>query len=212
MEMDTLLKCTLLLVLLFAGCSKEDDRFAVVRAFEGYKSAILNDDGEMAYSLVDENTKRWYDESLSNAISLTRDEIMALGTLDKMQVILVRHRIPARELLQMTGEDLFKYAVNNGWVGKNSVSGLQIGQIQITDNFATAAAKSNGEITPLSFHFYRQENRWRIDITEINKWGEAAFSSQIEESGESEIDYIFRLIQIVSGKPVQGNIWNPLRK
>jgi hypothetical protein len=137
---------------------------------------------------------------------------MKLGVLDKLQVILVRHRIPKGELLTMTPEGLFKYAVNHGWVGKNSVSDLEIGMIDIHDDFATGVVRVSGGDSPLRFHFYKHQGMWRIDLTEMTKWGEAAIMAQIEESGASEMDYIFKITQVVSGKPVQESIWTPLKK
>lgn len=198
------------LAIMFAGCSNNEDSLAVKQAFEGYKSAILNDDGEAAYGFVDNNTKQWYDETLERVYSFTREDIMKLGVLDKMQVLMVRHRIPVEELLGMSGEKLFKYAVNHGWVGKNSVSGLQVGDVQIENDFATGVVVVNGEESPLKFHFYNQGGSWKIDITELSKWGEAAFMQQIAESGQSEIDFIFMMTQVVSGKPVQDTIWDPI--
>lgn len=207
-----ILRLILPLVLCIAGCSQNSELPSVKQAFEGYKSAILNDDGGAAYKLVDDNTRDWYDTTLDRVLTWNRNQIMKLGILDKMQVILIRHRIPKDELLQMTPEDLFKYAVNNGWVGKNSVYGLEVGKIEIQGSFATGVVRSNGQDSPLKFHFYNENGSWRIDLTEMTKWGEALFIRQIEESEASELDYLFRITQVVSGKPVQESIWTPLKK
>ncbi|MEM0965481.1 MAG: hypothetical protein AAGJ81_04965 [Verrucomicrobiota bacterium] len=205
---------SLWLVLLFAlfvtGCSSDPENASVKQAFEDYKSAILNDDAETAYGLVNENTKAWYGETLDRVLTSNRDQIMELGVLDKIQVILIRHRVPREEILQMTPESLFKYAASRGWVGKNSVSGLGIGKIDVQRDFATGVVRTNGEDSPIRFHFYKEDGVWRIDLTELNKWGEAALITQIKQSRQDELDYIFTLVQFASGKPVQESIWKPL--
>jgi hypothetical protein len=206
-----ILRLMLPLMLCLVGCSRSSEDLAVKQTFEGYKSSILNDDGDAAYKLVDKNTREWYETTLDRVLTWDQKQIMDLGVLDKMQVILIRHRIPKDELLQMTSEALFKYAVNHGWVGKNSVSGIEIGKIDIQGNFATGVVRSNGQDSPFRFHFYKENGSWRIDLTEMTKWGEAAFIRQIEESGASELDYILRITQVVSGKPVQESIWTPLK-
>ncbi len=206
-----LLSLVPILVLFIVGCSRNSEHHLVKQTFEGYVSAILNDDGVAAYDLVDRNTRDWYGETLERVHTWDRDQIMKLGILDKVQVILIRHRIPKDELLQMTPESLFKYAVSHGWVGKNSVTGIELGKIDIQGSFATGVLRFNGQDSSQRFHFYKENGSWRIDLTELNKMSEAAFLSQIEQSGLTEVDYIFRLIQIVSGKPVQDSIWSPLK-
>jgi len=206
-----ILRIVLPLVLCIAGCSRNSEELLVKQTFERYKSAILNNDGDAAYELVDKNTRDWYSITLDRVLTLDRDQIMKLGTLDKMQVIFLRHLISKDKLLQMTPEAMFKYAVDHGWVGKNSVSGIQVGKVDIQGKFATGVVRSNGQNSPLRFHFYKERGTWRIDLTELKKWSEAAFASQIEQSGETEMDYIFKLAQIVSGKPVQDSIWSPLK-
>ena len=122
--------------LFLTGCSKPTEEEDVRAALEAYKSAILNDDGERALGLVDQNTRDWYETSLVRAREASKDEIMKLGIMDKLQVLIVRYQVPKLKLMNMTGESLFVYAVDNGWVGKNSVSTLDITEIQITDDVA----------------------------------------------------------------------------
>ena len=206
-----IMRFILLVVLCVTACSQNRDDLTVKQTFEGYRSAILNNNGDAAYNLIDKNTRRWYSESLQRALTFNRAEIMKLGVMDKMQVIMIRHRVPSDELLEMNGEDLFKYAVDHGWVSKNSVLKLQIGKIDVQGDFATGVVRSNDQDTPLRFHFYRNEGNWGIDLTVMTRMGEAAFLKEIKESGETEIDYIFKLTQIVSGKPVQESVWEPLK-
>jgi hypothetical protein len=199
------------LLLMLSGCSRPSEEEAVRKTFHAYKSAIMNDDGEAAYGLVDQNTRDWYSTTLDRVLTWDREQIMTLGVLDRMQVILIRHRIPKQDLLQMTAKQLIVHAVNQGWVGKNSASGIEVGAIDVQGDFATGVVRSNGIESPLRFHFYKEEGGWRLDLTEMIKWGEAAFIQQIEQSGETENDFIFRLTRIVTGKPVDETIWAPLK-
>lgn len=203
---------TLALVLTYClvGCGRNADSLSIKDTFEAYKTAILNDDGQAAYGLVDARTREWYRLTLERALKWDRNQIMKLGVIDKIQVILIRHRIPKESLLKMTPGTLFQYAVDQGWVGKDSVSNLSIGQVDATADFASAVARSKGRDTPMRLHFYKENGGWRIDLTQLTKWGEPAFASRIEQSGLSETEFIFRVVSAVSGKPVQDDIWNPL--
>lgn len=204
--------CLLLVpcLLWLAGCSTQDQRAEVKAAFADYKTAILTDDGAKAYQLVDKRTRDWYQTSLTRALTFDREQIMQLGVMDKLQILIIRHRIDAGRLRTMSAEDLFIYAVDNGWVGKNSVSGLELDEVNITDDFATGVAIVGGKKSSLHFHFYREDGSWRMDLTELNKHAGTAFRAQIADSGLSEIDYLLEITRMISGRPVAENIWDPL--
>ncbi|MEM6552231.1 MAG: hypothetical protein AAF750_08900 [Planctomycetota bacterium] len=202
-----------------AGCSPEAEQVSAVvpdpelvavrQAFTAYKTAILNDDGDAAYALVDQNTRDWYAASLDRALTWDRQRVMQLGIMDKLQVFTIRHRIPRDELLQMTAESLFTHATDQGWVGKNSVSGLELGSIQVDGDFATGGIRNKGQDTPLKFHFYKEYGDWRIDLTENNKLADTALGLQVQKSGRTEMDYIFRVLEATSGRAVTADVWTP---
>lgn len=55
---------------------------------------------------------------------------------------------------------------------------------------------------PFHWHFYKEEGSWKIDLTETLKIGEVAIIHLQEKSGETEEDFIFNLVEIISRKPV----------
>lgn len=183
----------------------------VHEAFTTYKMAILNDDGNRAFSVVDKRTRDYYDELHRLSVSGSETEIRGLSLMDMMQVVLMRHRIPSEEFLSMTGEKLFVYCVDKGWVGKNSVANLEIGDIEIHENFAIGSVINNGQLTKMQFHFYHEEDSWKIDITKTVEYGAAAFKQLQEGSGTSEEEFIFSLVESASGTKVNpGTIFKPL--
>jgi hypothetical protein len=201
-----------LFLFLFSSITFADEKANVTSTFNNYKIAILNDKGIAAYENVDNQTKQYYNQLREMAVFYNKSEIDKLGLLDKFQVIIMRHRIEKNKLINMSGKDLFIYAVNNGWVGKNGVSNLGIGTITINGNFAKAVVLSKGAPTPLNFHFYKDEQKWGLDIKEMTKLGEASFLKMLEKSGKSEYEFIFYLTHIVSKKPInRKTIFLPLK-
>ncbi|MGH7885881.1 MAG: hypothetical protein ACRENO_09325 [Thermodesulfobacteriota bacterium] len=200
------------LIFLFFGFeANSTENQSVNESFTRYVQSILNDNGDAAYSLVDKNTRDYYDRLSVLSRTAAKENIEKLGIIDKMQVFIMRHKIPHEQLSKMSGKELFIYSVNNGLVGKNSVLGLNIGDITINDKFAKAEVIVNGQKTPLNYHFYNENNNWKLDITEMTKWGEAAMLQQLQQSGMQEDEFIFYLLQLVSGTKVdESTIWKPV--
>ena len=179
--------------------------------FKTYKKAILEGDGAAAYRAIDQNTRDYYDRLLADSHSATKQQIEKMGLIDKMQIIVMRHRVPKDQLLAMDGKALFIHAVDKGYVGKDGASKLDIGKVTATGKFANAVAVVGGVETPLRLHFHQEADGWKLDVAQMSKLGEAVFLKLAKDSGMSENDYIFYLVRIVSGKPVQDSVWEPLK-
>lgn len=101
---------------------QKQEEQAVKSAFEKYRADILNDLGEEAFKDVDSRTVKYYGDLLEWIKNSDSLEVEALSVLDKMSVLMIRNKMPKEDLLAMDGKQLFIYAVNEGMVGKGSVS------------------------------------------------------------------------------------------
>ncbi len=181
---------------------------AVRKAFNDYKEAILNGKGEAAAGCVDKQTLDWYEESRLLALNAGREKLESLSMFNRFQAILIRHRVPRAELAKMDGRKLFVYAVENGWVGKSSVSGLEIGDVSITGAFAAGAIVRERRPTTLKFQFVIEEGRWKIKLMPIMKTAEPALKAQAKRAGMTENEFIFQMAEAVSGRRVPDTIWD----
>ncbi|MFY7734196.1 MAG: hypothetical protein ACOVSR_11990, partial [Bacteroidia bacterium] len=71
----------------------------VIKAFENYKSAILNDKGEEAVKHVDSRTIKYYTDVLALVISADSAKVDSLSILDKLMVFSIRHRTTKNDIL-----------------------------------------------------------------------------------------------------------------
>ncbi|WP_336513834.1 hypothetical protein [Pollutibacter soli] len=185
---------------------------AVKECFEKYKAAIMNDKGEDAANWVDQNTINYYSSVLAkvrNADSATVDQ---LSLLDKLMVFSIRHRARVEEIKTMDGKGLIVYAIKNGMVGKNSVARNSIGDITINGKKAKGQVLVNDEKTPLYFEFNKEYEVWKMDLTSIFPVSEKAFRGMIDESGETENEFLFRVLKMLTNRDVTGDIWKPVGK
>ena len=99
-------------------------------------------------------------------------------------------------------------------VGKNSVAKNNIGEVNVDDRFATGQLISNGMPTQMYYHFYKEsagladgEESWKMDLTSIFPAATIAFQQMADESGKEENDFLFMLLELVSGEKPNDNIW-----
>ncbi len=200
------------IVLIFISIKSysQSDKELVLESFDNYKNAILTDKGGLAADFVDSRTMTYYTTILEKAKNADSLEIESMGLLDKLTVLTMRHRVPKKDLLSFNGKDLFIYAIDNGMVGKNSVVNAELGDVIASDDFAKAEFLVGGQKTPFFFHFYREDNIWKIDISHIFSLGTTAFKKIIEESGETENDFIINILELLTGKKPTEAIWKPI--
>jgi hypothetical protein len=202
----------LLIALLFLTVTAyaQNDTTAIRDCFMGYKVAILNDEGKEAIRYIDSRTIRYYTQMLSLTRSADSTTVAGLSFLDKLMVLSVRHRTTKAELKPMNGEDLLVYAINHGMVGKNGVVQNDLGAITIDESFATGQLIHNGQPTPLKFHFYKEQEQWKLNLTALFPMAEAAMQHMLAESGESENDYLLTLLEMTTGKKPAPSVWHPV--
>ncbi len=211
----TVLLC---LITFITSCESEpkkvntvDETGAVKAAFDNYKTAILNDQGEEAVKHVDSRTIKYYGDMLELVKHANEAEVNALSAVDKMMVLTVRHRTSKEDILSFDGKELLVYAIKSGMVGKNSVSENTIGEITIDKNFAKGQLISKGQKAPFYFHFYKEDDQWKIDLTSIFAVATATFENVIQQSGQEENEFIFSILEMVSGKKPGPEVWEPVK-
>jgi hypothetical protein len=125
-------------------------------------------------------------------------------------VFSIRHRTSKNDILSFDGKSLLVYAINSGMVGKNSVANNSIGEVIIESEFAKGQFLANGQKAPFYFHFYKEEGQWKIDLTSLFPVSTMAFKKMADESGENQNDYLFSLLEKITGKKPGTEIWQPI--
>ncbi len=199
-------------IFLFSQISGQINEKALVKkAFDNYKTAILNDNAEEALNNVDSRTVKYYTQIINDVRNADSIRINSMSLIDKVTILSIRSRATKAEILSMQGSDLFIYAIKKGMVGKNSVMNNSVGDVTIDSNFAKGQLLVNGKKAPLYFQFYKEDGKWKLDITSLFPASNLAFKKMIEESGENENDYILMILETLTGKKPEAEIWNPIQ-
>ncbi len=201
---------TIAVFLLFGATTNGEQEEKVKEAFESYKRAILRQSGIEAVEIVTQGTIDEYQKYVGWAKSAPKDELEGLSFVNRMQTLILRHRVPRRLLKQMTGKDAFVYAVNRDWIGKNSVVSTAVGKIEVFEHQAVADAHVAENKLPFPFLFRKEEGKWKFDLVRLLKNTNVALLATSKQSGMEENAFIFMLIESASGKRVSETIWEPV--
>jgi hypothetical protein len=190
------------------GQSSEEG--SVRATFSRYKSAILHDNPDGALDYVASRTITYYDRILDLVRNAGEAQVKSLPLLDKLMVLTVRHKIDREKLLTFDGKALLEEVIRTGLLGKNSVANLSVGEVIVENEFARGQLQTNGTSVPGYFHFYREEEKWKIDLTSIFPFTSEAIRQMVSESGQDENDFLLNMIETASGKKPDPQIWGSL--
>jgi len=200
-----------LLTLTISTYGQKSEEKLVRKSFDNYKSAILNDKGEEAVKFVDARTIKYYSNILELVKTADSAKVESLSILDKLLVFSIRHRTSKDDVLSFDGLALLTYAIKSGMVGKNSVANTSIGEVTIDNSFAKGQLIAKGNKSPYFFQFYKEEKQWKIDLTSLFSISTTAFKNMANESGQPESEYIFSLLEMISGNKPNAQIWQPVK-
>jgi hypothetical protein len=201
-----------LLVSSISAYTQKSEVKAVTASFDNYKQAILNDKGEEAVQYVDSRTINYYGDVLEKVRSADSATVNRLDLLDKVMVFSVRHRATKEDILSFDGKGLLVYAIKSGMVGKNSVVNSSIGDVTVEGTFAKGQYVSNGQKAPFNFDFYKEDNAWKVDLTSIFPTTNIVFRKLVEESGQTENEFLFSILERLTGRRPGDEIWIPTQK
>jgi hypothetical protein len=185
----------------------------VIESFIQYKAAILNNQGAKAVEFLDEQTVEYFGRILRQVWSADKESLGGESFVNRLMVLLLRHMTPAQVLLEMDAQALLVHAIDNGWVGKTDLEGQTVRDVSIKGNFARAALYQDDQATGLSFYFFKEDGRWKLDLVSLMQISNQALKEMAAQSGlESEDAFILSIIESLSGRKVPSDIYKPLKR
>jgi hypothetical protein len=205
------MKYSFLIVILslffFQSQAQEKEEAKIKSCFAAYKKAILDDEGQKAVEFLSNKTIQYYAKSIDYCLHSDSTTVSELSLMDKFMVLALRHRTSAENLRNFTGKEALIYAIQEGMVGKNSVALNEIGKIKIKENTAEAQLVVRGNPTPVNFTFFKENSVWKLDLTSIFPITEKAFQQLIENSDQSENEYLLNLLLLSTQEAPSKDIW-----
>ena len=196
--------------------AQTDDAAAIRDLFNRYKAALLAGDGATAARLVDTETFQYFEEIKGLTLTGAEDAVRQRPFVDRLLIVTMRHELPAAELEGMDLEGLLKHAIDAGWIGKQSIMGLGIGEITVDGDEATAVAitpapgaRSRGRCrSELRYRFVRDQGEWRFGFKSLVESINQMIAQLTKQMGTDQDALIFVLVEQLSGRKVLPEVWS----
>ncbi len=194
----------------WAAEAASDDEAEVRSIWEHYRAAILAQDAETAYTLIDGTTRDYYRELLQVVLFASPEDMAGLMIMVKLAVVQSRRDIPREQLTDFDAEAYFKHSVERGWFSKDTMRKLTLVAIAIDGDRARSSVERNGRVVRSGYEFNRENGEWRINLMPALIAGEWAMQQIVAASGKAEDDFIFDLVEAHSGARPDASIWEPI--
>ncbi len=200
------------IILSWASMLHAQQEDSIKKVFYAYQAALLEDRGTDAAMLIDTRTIAYYNNLCQLAIYGEKMEVQGLPLIDRIIVLGIRHRSSLEEIKEFDGFKMFVYAVNKGFVGKNSVADIEVGELTVKGDFAKGEHIAKGKVTPLFFHFYLEENQWKLNLTEMIPILNVMMAKMIKDQGATEDEYMLMIMEQMYGLAPDVDPWKPMAK
>jgi hypothetical protein len=195
-----------------ASTAGQGDEAAVREAYEAYKNAILDGRGAEAVRYLNRASIAFYGEMKALALRAPESEVRRLPVMNKVTVLLLRHRVAPDVLEKMSPEEIVVYGVDRGWIGRDAVENSDIGDVRVNGDVATAEYVMGGQRTPISYRFTREDGVWKFDFTALLPVVDGALRELLKRERMDEDKFVLGLLEQVSGEKPARSIWKPLKR
>ena len=178
------------------------------KCFTSYQSAMLNDQGAEAVKYLDSHSMDHFKMILEKVKGADSLAIEALSVSDKFNVLVIRHMATKKEILAFTPATMTAFAFNHG-MGKSNLEGATLGKSKIKNNNAKAFLMVDGKKTDEEYEFNLEDGQWKIDITPSMAKAELEMKDMLE--GQDENEFIFGMLELMSGKTPTHSIWKKIK-
>ena len=200
-----------LLVFIGIPALATDEAEEVTRAFSSYRSAILAGNGAKAAELVSRETLAFYDETRRLALFGDAEALQEQSLVTQIQILTFRLRVPPEKLESLSAKELVAYAIDQGWIGKDSVLQLQPGTVHAEGDVALLKVVVDGKEVDIGFRLEREEGTWRLNLLPTLQLANTSFQMIAKQQGVSERDLLLVLMESVIGRKLGNEAWQPLK-
>ena len=178
------------------------DADAIRATVRDYQAAVLRRDGPAAGRLVGRESRGYYARMRDMAVSAPEAQVRAAPLMDRMTILMFRHRVPADQLRTLGGDAAFEHTISDGWV-----TGMDGDDIT-----ARAAIYGQGDRAVIRYdgdmHLVREEGAWRLDMMPIILAASEEFAQGMDSAEQDE--FLLFVMKQSNGRDPSPDIWQPL--
>lgn len=198
------------------GCLNVDtnkEQLAVGNCFQGYRMALLEMDGESAYSYLNNRSRKGYEHILTMCKEYDSLHLDKEKAAEKFYVLTTRQMSGTDTLMNMTGKTFFIASVVTNVMNTANLSKMQPEVISVQGNDAKMSViTGKGKLMEGAFFFKKENNKWRIDILKTLDQLSSNIEQVAKESGKTENEVIYELAEAATGDAITPDAWIPANR
>jgi hypothetical protein len=136
------------------------------------------------------------------------EELAGKSLVDRFSVARLRVDLPADRLAAMDGRAMLVHGVDQGYIDESSVAENQLGDIRIDGDRGFAQMVVQSRPSDVDYEFVRVGQDWKFDLAATIPLANATFMQTARESGLTEDEFVFELIELTTGTPVDASIYD----
>lgn len=181
---------------------------AVLTAMYEYMLAVYQRDGAAATQRVTRASRDYYARMRDLALTAPEAQVRAASLMDRLSILMLRHRVPAGELRALQGDAVFAYTVDHAWVGASATSSPpERFDADVFGEGDRALIRMEG----MNAHFLREDGMWRLNLLPVLEAASAGFAPA-PDSGMTEDELVLMVVEMSSGgRRVSPRIWQPVQ-
>jgi hypothetical protein len=100
------------------------------------------------------------------------------------------------------------HGVDQGYIDESSVAENQLGDIRIDGERGFAQMVVQSRPSDVDYEFVRVGQDWKFDLAATIPLANSTFMQTARESGLTEDEFVFELIELTTGTPVDASIYD----
>jgi hypothetical protein len=185
------------------------DSDAIRDTFRRFQRAVAASDGAAARELLASRTLQHYGRLREAALTATRDELDRQPLAFQSEVLLLRDRLTADELFPHTAVTLAECAVARGWINRDLIARLRLGNIILKGDVAEAVMADEEVVTRQRLVFFREGGEWKLDLSATRIIQQRMLERAMEDRRLSAEEALRASLEGLTSRPWE-SLWEPL--
>lgn len=187
---------------------------AVDDLFEGYKTAIKQEQYNKAATMLDAKTVEYYNRVTQLALETERKELGEVNFFSKLMALALRQSFSKKEIKDLKGEEVFAFMAKNHLNPMDSIEQYTIAKTVMQSGLDKAVSRmyKKGELTDTYLKFNKIDEVWKMNFASVMN-DDNALNTSIELTGvRDENKRALKIVQAISEKRIKRNIWVPANR
>lgn len=184
------------------------ERPAISGVLSSFRNNLTVHQFDNAIQYIDSATLDYYDKLAIDVQQADSNKLSSMSLFRRLMVLSFRHRDTSSLIQNYGGKALLKFAMQHEMISDGNIVGDTI--MAITSNGKTAIAVTvlKSDSDTLRLHLVKEQIGWRVSLIEEMEGAASLVKDLQRQSGKGENDFIWELLENMTGVVPDSSIWH----